>query len=147
MTYDMTINYRCSPAILGLANRILSEYKPLIANNRYGYNVLPQYLVADNEQDEANILVKEVQKLHKKGRASSTAFRRSWLCVMHLALCSTSFSVVLRRFGFLFCIWGSREGSSARPYLHIPLFAFFHCKSDRVSTFHSLVRCSSYHAF
>lgn len=69
MSYDMTINYRCSPAILGLANRILSEYKPLIANNRYGYNVLPQYLVADNEQDEANILLKEVQKLHKKGIA------------------------------------------------------------------------------
>lgn len=67
MSYDMTINYRCSPAILGLANRILSEYKPLIANNRYGYNVLPQYLVADNEQDEAAILIKEVQKLHKAG--------------------------------------------------------------------------------
>ncbi|MBR2142755.1 ATP-dependent helicase [Anaerovibrio sp.] len=67
MNYDMTINYRCSPAILGLANRIMSEYKPLIANNRYGYNVLPQYLVADNEQDEAAILVKEVQKRHKAG--------------------------------------------------------------------------------
>lgn len=69
MQYDMTINYRCSRSILGLANRIMSDYKPLIANQSYGCNILPQYLVADNEMDEAAILVKEVQKLHKKGIA------------------------------------------------------------------------------
>lgn len=67
MQYDMTVNYRCAPAILGLANQIMSEYKPLVAHQRYGCNILPQYLVADNELDEANILIKEVQKLHKAG--------------------------------------------------------------------------------
>ena len=67
MQYDLTINYRCSPAILGLANKIMSEYKPLIAyQHQYG-NVLPKYLVADNEQEEASTLVKEIQKLHKAG--------------------------------------------------------------------------------
>ena len=37
-----------------------------------------------------------------------------------------------------------RGRSSIRPCLHTPLFAFSHCRSGRVSTFHSLVRCSLY---
>ena len=65
MNYEMTTNYRCTPPILGLANRIMSEYSPLIAVNRYPNAPLPQYLVADDEQEEATTLIKEVQKLQK----------------------------------------------------------------------------------
>ena len=71
MTYDMMTNYRCSPAILGLANRLMSEYSPLVAANRFSNLPLPQYLVADDEAEEATILIKEVQRLQKKGIALS----------------------------------------------------------------------------
>lgn len=71
MTYDMMTNYRCSPAILGLANRLMSEYSPLVAANRFSNPPLPQYLVADDEAEEATILIKEVQRLQKKGIALS----------------------------------------------------------------------------
>ena len=68
-SYDMTVNYRCSPSILGLANQLMREYRPLTAVNRFYDEVLPQYLVADNELDEAQTLVREVQKLHRDGLA------------------------------------------------------------------------------
>lgn len=71
MSYDMTVNYRNTPPILGLANKIMSEYRPLIAMNRYPNSPLPQYLVADDEQEEANSLIKEIQKLQKEGVALS----------------------------------------------------------------------------
>ena len=68
-SYDMTVNYRCSSAILGLANQLMREYRPLTAVSRFYDEALPQYLVADNELDEAQTLIKEVQKLHRDGLA------------------------------------------------------------------------------
>ena len=70
MSYEMTVNYRCTPSILGLANQLMKrEYRPLVSHQSYGCEALPQYLVADNEMDEAQTLVREVQKLHRKGLA------------------------------------------------------------------------------
>lgn len=69
MTYELTTNYRCTSSILGLANKLMDGYAPLIAANRFHNPPLPQYLVADDEQEEAKTLIKEVQKLQKEGAA------------------------------------------------------------------------------
>lgn len=71
MTYELTTNFRCTSSILGLANRLMDGYAPLIAANRFHNPPLPQYLVADDEAEEADTLIKEVQKLQKKGIALS----------------------------------------------------------------------------
>ena len=71
MTYELTTNYRCTSSILGLANKLMDGYAPLIAANLFHNPPLPQYLVADDEAEEADTLIKEVQKLQKKGIALS----------------------------------------------------------------------------
>ena len=65
--YDLTVNYRCNPAILGLANRIMPEYKPLVAAERDEEQCFPQYLVARNAMEEAKRVADEIQKLHRQG--------------------------------------------------------------------------------
>lgn len=65
--YDLTVNYRCNPAILGLANQIMPEFKPLAAAVREDEARRPQYLVAKNASEEAKRVADEIKKLHRKG--------------------------------------------------------------------------------
>ena len=66
-SYDLTVNYRCNPAILGLANKIMPEFRPLVAAARKEKTCHPQYLVAKNALEEAIHVADEIKKLHKKG--------------------------------------------------------------------------------
>ena len=65
--YDLTVNYRCNPAILGLANKIMPKEKPLIPAYCEQDTVYPEYLAAENSADEAIQIVRTIQKLHKDG--------------------------------------------------------------------------------
>ena len=65
--YDLTMNYRCNPAILGLANRIMPREKPLVSAHSAVDPIYPEYLSADDETDEAQQIAASIQKLHKAG--------------------------------------------------------------------------------
>ena len=65
--YELTINYRCNPAILGLANQIMRQYPPLISASSDVVPIYPEYLTAMNPEDEAKKVVDQIEKLHKSG--------------------------------------------------------------------------------
>lgn len=102
---EMTVNYRSTPAILGLANRIMSDLPPLSAAYQGGNGDAPLYLTAKDEADEAARVVEEIEKLHKAGTrydhiavlyrssfAASTMFETflakqlPFICKSHVAL-------------------------------------------------------------
>ena len=64
--FDLNINYRSNPAILGLANKVMNTNKPLVAaiNDEPIY---PQFCTASDSLDEAKTVVDEIVRLHKKG--------------------------------------------------------------------------------
>lgn len=64
---EMTVNYRSTPAILGLANRIMCDLPPLSAAYQGGNGDAPLYLTATDEADEAARVIEEIEKLHKSG--------------------------------------------------------------------------------
>ena len=80
--FELNINYRSNPAILGLANRVMNTNRPLVAaiNEEPIY---PFYYTAQDSIDEAKTVTNEIMRLHKKGmpykdmvviyRSSSTA--------------------------------------------------------------------------
>ena len=65
--YDLTVNYRCNPAILGLANQIMPTEKPLVSAHSAVAPVYPEYLTATDEVDEARQIAAAIQKIHKSG--------------------------------------------------------------------------------
>lgn len=67
--YDLTINYRCNRAILGLGNRIMAKEKPLLAAVDNPAPIYPKYLMAMDGLDEAKSVVNEIVALHKEGTA------------------------------------------------------------------------------
>ena len=67
--YDLTVNYRCNRAILGLGNRIMAMEKPLLAAVNNPAPIYPQYLMATDAEDEAKEVVNEIVALHKEGIA------------------------------------------------------------------------------
>ncbi len=69
--YELTINYRCNPAILGLANQVMRQYPPLISASTDINPVYPEYLTAMNPNDEAKKVVDQIERLHKSGQKYS----------------------------------------------------------------------------
>lgn len=67
--YDLTVNYRCNRAILGLGNRIMAKEKPLLAAVDNPAPIYPKYLMAMDGLDEAKSVVNEIVALHKAGTA------------------------------------------------------------------------------
>lgn len=67
--YDLTVNYRCNKAILGLGNRIMVKEKPLLAAVDNPSPIYPKYLMAMDGLDEAKAVVNEIVALHKEGTA------------------------------------------------------------------------------
>ena len=65
--YDLTTNYRCNPAILGLANQVMPNEKPLISAHSTIDPIYPEYLAAKDEVDEAQQIAAAIQKMHKTG--------------------------------------------------------------------------------
>lgn len=66
--YDLKLNYRCNPAILGLANKIMPDYSELVAVNADGC-IYPQYMAAATDVAEAKKVLAEIKKLRKAGYA------------------------------------------------------------------------------
>ena len=66
--YDLKLNYRCNPAILGLANKIMPDYSELVAVNADGC-IYPQYMAAATDVAEAKEVLAEIKKLRKAGYA------------------------------------------------------------------------------
>lgn len=66
--HELTVNYRSTPPIIGLANRIMSSSSPLVAASADS-RIYPEYLTATDERDEAKHIVQQIERLHKKGHA------------------------------------------------------------------------------
>ena len=64
--HELNVNYRSTPPIIGLANKVMNKESPLISSSDDD-SIYPQYLTADNERDEAISVTREVMKLHKAG--------------------------------------------------------------------------------
>ena len=64
--HELTVNYRCNPKILALANRVMSDYAPLVpATNTV--SISPVFFTAKDARDEAKYVVDEIERLHAQG--------------------------------------------------------------------------------
>ena len=64
---EMTVNYRSSPCILGLANKIMCSMPPLSAASPADPDDGVFYLTASDEADEAARVIDQIKHLHKDG--------------------------------------------------------------------------------
>ncbi|MBQ7554339.1 MAG: ATP-dependent helicase [Bacteroidaceae bacterium] len=64
--HELTVNYRSTPPIIGLANKIMPNEPPLIAASS-DLSSYPQYLTAIDEADEASHIIQQIRKLHRDG--------------------------------------------------------------------------------
>lgn len=67
-------NYRCSPAILTVANEVISKNKVrhgkiLTAEGKFKQSELPELFLIENDEEEAEFIGREIQSLIKSGRA------------------------------------------------------------------------------
>lgn len=67
INHSLSCNYRCNPAILILANQIMSEYKPLVSVSKVSPHQ-PQFITAKDDNDEAKFVVDEITRLNKQGQ-------------------------------------------------------------------------------
>ena len=65
--HELTLNYRCNPKILVLANSVMNEYAPLIAASKT-IPIAPVFFTARDARDEAKYVVDEIERLHKQGQ-------------------------------------------------------------------------------
>lgn len=80
--YQLRLNYRSNSAILGLANQVMANYRPLIAA-KMEEPIYPQYLTARDASEEAIEVVAKIKELHSKGMAyrdMTILFRSSAAC-------------------------------------------------------------------
>lgn len=66
--HNLTVNYRSTPPIIGLANKIMPDEAPLTAISS-DLSSYPQYLTAIDEADEASHIIGQIKKLHRDGIA------------------------------------------------------------------------------
>ena len=66
--HELTVNYRSTPPIIGLANKVMPSKSPLVAASA-DKHLYPEYLTATNEQDEARHITQQIERLHKEGHA------------------------------------------------------------------------------
>ena len=65
--HELTLNYRCNPKILALANSVMSDYAPLVpAMNTV--SIPPVFFTAKDVRDEAKFVVNEIERLHSQGQ-------------------------------------------------------------------------------
>ena len=68
INHSLSYNYRCNPAIVDLANQIMSEYQPLVSVSRVE-PIPPKFITTKDETAEAKFVVDEIEKLHRQGQA------------------------------------------------------------------------------
>jgi len=69
--HSLTLNYRCNPKILALANSVMSDYAPLVAAKQ-AIAIPPVSFTARDASDEAKYLVDEIERLHAQGQRYNT---------------------------------------------------------------------------
>ena len=67
INHSLSCNYRCNPAILTLANQIMSEFQPLVSVAKVSPHQ-PQFITAKDDNDEAKFVVDEIASLHEQGQ-------------------------------------------------------------------------------
>ena len=65
--HELTLNYRCNPKILALANSVMNEYAPLVPA-RNTMSIAPVFFTAKDARDEAKFVVDEIKRLHSQGQ-------------------------------------------------------------------------------
>ena len=65
--HELTLNYRCNPKILALANSVMYEYAPLIPASQT-VSISPVFFTAKDARDEAKYVVDEIARLHAQGQ-------------------------------------------------------------------------------
>ena len=65
--HELTLNYRCSPKILALANSVMDDYAPLIPATKT-VSIPPVFFTAKDARDEAKFVVDEIGRLHGQGQ-------------------------------------------------------------------------------
>ena len=65
--HELTLNYRCNPKILALANSVISDYAPLVPA-RNTMSIAPVFFTAKDARDEAKYVVDEIERLHAQGQ-------------------------------------------------------------------------------
>ena len=68
INHSLSYNYRCNPAILTLANQIMSEFQPLVSVAQVS-PYQPQFITVKDETAEAKFVVDEIEQLHGQGQA------------------------------------------------------------------------------
>lgn len=69
--HELTLNYRCNPKVLDLANGVMEEYAPLVAANQK-VSIPPVFFTARDANDEAKYVVDEIERLHAQGQRYDT---------------------------------------------------------------------------
>lgn len=69
--HELTLNYRCNPKILALANSVMSDYAPLVAAKQ-AIAIPLVFFTARNTSDEAKYVVDEIERLHAQGQRYDT---------------------------------------------------------------------------
>ena len=69
--HNLTLNYRCNPKILALANSVMSDYAPLVAAKQ-AIAIPPVFFTARDASDEAKYVVDEIERLHAQGQRYNT---------------------------------------------------------------------------
>ena len=64
--HELTVNYRSTPTIIGLANKIIPNEAPLTTASS-DMSSYPKYLTAVDETDEASHIIQQIRKLHRDG--------------------------------------------------------------------------------
>ena len=65
--HSLTLNYRCNPKILALANGVMDEYAPLVVAKQT-IAISPVFFTALDANDEAKYVVDEIERLHAQGQ-------------------------------------------------------------------------------
>lgn len=68
INHSLSYNYRCNPAIVDLANQIMSEYQPLVSVARVE-PMPPQFITTKDETAEAKFVIDKIEELHEQGQA------------------------------------------------------------------------------
>ena len=69
--HNLTLNYRCNPKILALANSVMDDYAPLVAAKQT-IAISPVFFTARDANDEAKYIVDEIERLHSQGQRYDT---------------------------------------------------------------------------
>lgn len=158
----LTVNYRSTPPILGLANRIMYDHAPLTAANAVADAPYPAYLTATDAQDEARHVIETIQQQHKAGQryrdmailyrssSAASAIMEALLAKQIPFVCKSAVSLKMLHQPYALIVWFLRyalQPDHSELFAHI-LPAFYLRKSQlkEVQRLAKREQCSLIHA-